>query len=436
MLTHEENRTLCATGPGTPMGRVLRSYWIPALRGDELEAGGAPKRVRLLSEDLVAFRGHDGTTGLLAEGCPHRNASLALARNEGCALTCLYHGWRVGADGRLLDVPTMPDGGAALAERVRQPAYPTVELGGFVWAYLGDAATPPPVPDFEFTSLPASHVSVLQIREDANWVQALEGVLDSAHTNFLHVDTVVPSADTTSTDYGNGALSVRASADGRPKLEVEDTDHGFRYAAIRVPLRDPDRWKYVRTTLYIAPFYGMNAQPPGWGQVQIFVPIDDEHTMFYNLRYASLSTGPIPEAMHANIAEKFGGRVGIDVDEDHRKTANAGNLWNQDRDAMRAGTTAAGIRGVAIQDMACQESMGPITDRTKEHLGPTDLAIIRLRRLLLDAAAGLASGTSPVGIRTPFDYASLRAHEGLVALDEPWQSVEDVVAGVLSGRGA
>lgn len=430
MLTLEENELLCRVGPSAPMGRMLRRYWLPALLPEELEAGGAPKRLRLLGEDLVAFRNTEGRVGVLDHACPHRGASLVLGRNEECGLTCLYHGWRVGVDGTILDAPTMPPG-SPFTSRVRHLAYPVVEAGGFVWVFMG-AGELPALPRFPFVDLPSSHRVIMKVREEANWVQALEGVLDSAHTNFLHADYVKPSTDTTSTDYKDGSISGRASADGRPRLEIEDTPYGFRYAAIRRPVAFPDKNHYVRTTLFIAPFYGMNAQPPGWGQVQVFVPMDDTHTMFYNVRYSSEDIGPIADGLRENMMARFGARVGVDVDVEYRKHADSSNLWLQDRAAMQRGDSLTGLAGVATQDMACQESMGPIVDRTKEHLGPTDLAIIRMRRTMLESLRDFVErGIEPVGLRGGFDYADLRADEGLVPIGAPWQQVRAVADEIL-----
>jgi phthalate 4,5-dioxygenase oxygenase subunit len=432
MLTAEDNDRLCRISSDRPMGAVLRHYWIPALLSNEVEAGGAPRLVRLLNEEVLAFRNTEGIVGVIAPGCPHRGTSLALARNEDCGLTCLYHGWRIGVDGTILEAPTVNPGGPFTA-RVSHRAYPSVEGGGFIWVYLGDDDPPDP-PTFPWMILPERHVHIIKCLENANWVQALEGSLDSAHTNYLHVDNVVPSDATTSTDYADKVTIRRVSDDGRPKIEVEDAPYGFRYAAIRRPLRHADQLKYVRVTLFVAPFYALNAQPPGWGQCQIFVPSDDFTTFMYNVRWIQPSLGEISERERAQIEIHFGARLGIDLDAGFAKAGNSSNTWLQDRDAMRRGELKNGLRGVLLQDHSVQESMGPIVDRSKEHLGPTDLAIIRMRRLMLEAATAVESGDKPLGARDGASFVALRAEEGLVPIGSDWQEVDEIASRELAKR--
>jgi phthalate 4,5-dioxygenase oxygenase subunit len=419
MLTREENELLCRVGPQTPMGKMMRRYWIPALLSDELKPGGDPKRVRLLGEDLVAFRDERGRVGLLDENCPHRGASLSLARAEGCGLRCLYHGWLIAADGKVLETPPEPEE-LHFKEKVRALAYPVRESGGVVWTYMGPAGLEPPPAEFEFCTLPLDRVQIMKVRVECNYAQVIEGVIDSAHSNYLHRDSIKPAKNDAST-YNETLLVDRPSDDGKPRIEVKNTKYGFRYAAIRKPTVDPEKRKFVRVTLWIPPFYGMFPAPKGWGNMQAMVPIDDTHTMFYYFKYRY--DAPItPEERKAHEAWS-GFRMGIDIvdDREYRKVQSRENQWLQDRERMRAGSWT-GISGVNMEDLAVQESMGPIFDRTKEHLGTSDVAVIRMRRLMIDSARALAErGETPIGLREPVDWRRLRAEEGMLPIDASWE---------------
>ena len=417
MLSHEDNELLCRIGGKTPMGRMMRRYWIPALMSEELEAGGAPKRVRLLGETLVAFRDSSGAVGILDESCPHRGASLVLARNEDCGLRCLYHGWKIDVDGRILEMPAEPDA-KNFKERVRATAYPTHEAGGIVWTYLGPRGTEPPPPDFEFTFAPPSQRIVMKVRAECNWVQVLEGVIDSAHTNYLHADGILPSSALPTTMYTGGTGVGRPSNDGQPRIEMENTPYGFRYAAIRKPLVDPDVRDYVRVTLFVAPFYGFFPAPDGWGFLEAFVPIDDVSTMFWFIQQKY--EGEIDIATRERNATRAGMRVGIDIDHEFRKRQTYENNWNQDREAMKKGAFS-GITGVQCQDMAVEESMGVLYDRSKEHLGASDVAVIRMRRLMLDAVRAFSDdGAPPLGLAGKTSLRTLRADELMLPIGESW----------------
>jgi phthalate 4,5-dioxygenase oxygenase subunit len=426
MLTREENELMCRVGPDAPMGKMLRRYWIPALLSADLEAGGDPKRVRLLGEDLVAFRGHDGRVGLLDELCPHRRASLALGRNENNALECLYHGWRIDCAGKILDTPVEPED-STFKDRIRATAYSVYEAGGVIWAYLGPAGLEPPPLDVLFTQVPPTHLHTVRVLEHENWAQGLEGVIDSSHTNLLHRHGVRPSAEVTTTEQQSGGFARRPSNDTRPRMESEDTPYGFRYAAIRKPIVGAETQKYVRVSLFIAPIYAMFPPPKGWVWLQAFAPIDDTHTMFY---FFQVSETAISDEQRAGLLENARLRPGIDLDDEHRLEGTHANLWLQDRAAMRRGDSHTGIIGVSREDIAVQESMGPILDRTKEHLGVSDTAVIRFRRMMLDSVKRFMSeDATPIGLSDPIPYADLRAEEQMLPLDAPWQNVS--VAGVL-----
>ncbi len=414
------------------MGRMLRRYWLPALMSDELTAGGTPRAVRLLGEQLIAFRDSAGEVGLLEEHCPHRGASLRLARNEACGLRCLYHGWKIATTGAVLETPAEPEE-SSFRERVRAVAYPVREAGGIVWAYLGPAASEPPLPAFAWTAQPASHRWMLKSRVECNWLQSLEAIVDSAHVNYLH-STLFATADrATSVLQSNGRLD-RPSGDGRPKIEVQLTAYGLRYAAIREPSSGADGNRYVRVTLYIAPVYAFLPVAAGASFMQMFVPLDDEHTMFY---YVKTSTdGPIGDDARALHDYRAGVRAGVDIDATFRKVRTAENNWLQDRAAMRRNETFSGIHGVNMEDMAVQESMGPIYDRSREHLAGSDAAVIALRRLLLAAVRGFGRGEPPPGLSEPVPYERLAAEERLVPAGTPWQTVGAFAGEAVPGAGA
>jgi len=424
MLTREKNELLCRVEGQATMGQMLRRYWLPALASADLVAGGAPRPVRILGEDLVAWRAPDGTVGLIDEHCPHRGASMMLARNEDCGLRCIYHGWLMNGEGKVLETPAEPES-SKLRERVEFTAYPVREAGGMVWAYMGPPGLDPALPELEFTQLPDSQVIILRGREEANWAQCLEGSIDSAHSNYLHSNGIRPNTTVGAvTEHGKGEHLARPSNDGAPKLEVETLPYGFRYAALRKPIRDAEKNVYVRVTLFVAPCFSMIPAAKGWGSAQFFLPIDDHATMFYYVLWKR--DGAIDAETRARYDANMGLHVGSDLDENFRKIRTRDNNWLQDRASMERGESFSGIKGINMEDIVVHESMGPIYDRSKEHLGASDLAVIHFRRMMLESAERFAAtGEAPIGLREPFDYRRLRTGEGMVPHGERWQVVMD-----------
>lgn len=422
MLSEQENLALTATGPGTRMGQLFRQFWQPVVPSADLKPGDAPMRVGILGEPLVAFRTPDGTLGVIDERCPHRCVSLRLAWNEDDGLRCIYHGWKIAPSGEVIDTPTEPDT-SVLKTRVRQPAYPCRESGGLLWVYMGDGA-PPALPDLEFLSLPEASISTVLMREECNWAQCLEGVIDSAHSNYLHRQLILPEAKAAAaggTVYNDEGYLERPSADGQPLIELEDTPVGFRYGAIRSVLGSETGEQYVRTTHFVVPNIGLFPAPAQWGNLQYFVPIDDRRTMFFYIRYR-LDGSAIAPAVRSSLMERSGLRPGVDLGNGYTKTRSSDNLWLQDRARMLDGES--GIFGVQNEDAAVQESMGPVVDRTREHLGRTDRAIVHMRRLMLQAAEQFrATGAVPYRPGEQGIYCQVHAQDGIIDANGDWSTI-------------
>ena len=399
MLTREENEALTRVGADQPMGRLLRRYWMPAALLEEIaEPGGAPVRVKLLGESLVAFRDPLGQAGLVREFCPHRGASLSYARNEAGGLRCLYHGWKMAPDGRVVDTPAEP-AESRFKERLRHPAYPTVEAGGILWAYLGPAALQPPFPRYAWMALPPEQLVVVKMYQDCNYLQGVEGDLDTAHPNYLHQD--FDQQDGSWEGAGWNSITELLH-DGAPQIVCEDTPQMMRVVATRQSPREG--MKYTRVTEWIAPFYCFTASGPcesrgfkGW------LPIDDNRC--YTLYIHFDMHKPLDrEAVWRNWNHRTQG-------PDYRTPHTLANAHLQNRADMVT-RNYSGILGAAIQDRAVQESMGPIYDRTQEHLGRSDKAVIYYRRTLLRLQRELEQG-KPLPAQDPtldFDLPTASLH--------------------------
>jgi phthalate 4,5-dioxygenase oxygenase subunit len=391
MLTHEDNERLTRVGPGTPMGRMLREFWTPALRSAALEADGAPLRVRLLGENFVAFRATDGRVGFFDEGCPHRCTSLALARNEDNALTCIFHGWKIDVSGKVVEVPSEPpERRAEFAAKVRVRHYPVREAGGAVWVYLGTRLAPPPFFDFEFNRLPASHCYAIRGSVHCNWLQAFEQVLDSAHLGILHQSWLRPRPTTT-------RLATRTA----PVFEVMEQPYGFREAAIR-DLEDGTLYTRIREV--VLPYFSFipNDHPqPNFAMCA--VPIDDH----WNSQWLFWYHPDRPLAEDNQFIE--GIRKRGDPNDFCKDLGSADNLWHQDREAMKEGHFTGITRNFIYEDFAVEEGMGPIVDRSREYLGSSDSIVIRVRRLLLEGLRKIEQGQPVFGQARALDYTRIRA---------------------------
>ena len=419
MLTKEDNEILCRVGPGTLMGNLLRRYWMPALLSSEVpEPDSPPVRVRLLGEDLVAFRDTEGKVGLFVQACPHRGASLFFGRNEEAGLRCVYHGWKFDVTGRCVDMPSEP-AESNFKAKVRVKAYPTHESGGIVWTYMGPPEKMTGFRDLIGPNLDPSRYRAFKQVSDCNWVQGLEGNLDTAHISFLHrnlADFALGPDDTDRPGYPSDRMStVIRARDQAPRIEVEDTWYGFRYAGVRTT---PAGHTHVRVTDFILPFMCYIATVPvGGDSCLMMVPIDDGH--FFRMSFATKPAVKAPgAAAFAASAQGAGANRPPPPPSPFPERQSSGNDYFIDREAQKT-VSYTGIRGIAQQDMAVTESMGAVYDRTHEHLGSTDAAIIRMRRMLIKAAKDLANGIEPPALEGPFH--EIRSAEKILGPEEDWR---------------
>ena len=417
MLTPEENDLLCRVEGDAPMGRLMRRYWLPACMSEEVaQADGAPVRVRILGEDLVAFRDSSGRVGVLGEHCPHRRASLALGRNEECGLRCLYHGWKMDVDGNVLDMPSEPPE-SKVHEKVKHLAYPTHEAAGFVWVYMGPRESMPAFERPAFAPTDDTKVSIVKIKVGCNWAQILEGAIDSAHSSTLHSTDIPPGAGDRTTP--GGGVWARPTNDKSPRIEVQPTSYGMRYAAIRRPIRNAATDDYVRITTFVAPVTVLIPPNNLYSLANVNVPMDDTSTVFYFIAWSNWGPGVAPEEWR----EFCGARVGVDLDAQHRRMRTFDNDYLQDRAKMARGDHT-GIVGIPNQDIAMWETMGPIADRSLERLGHSDIAIVRFRRIMLDAVKRFARGEPAIGTAEPHvAHADLTSFEGIVPKSTDWRTL-------------
>ena len=428
MLTKEDNELLCLVEDDAPMGRMMRRHWVPVCMSEEVsEPGCDPVKVRLLGEDLVVFRDATGALGLIDELCPHRRASLAYGRNEGDGLRCLYHGWKVNVRGTVCEMPSEP-AGAKMVGRLKSKAYEVREGAGLVWAYMGPAEHMPSFDPLAFTANPNARVSIAKVVVHANWAQVLEGGIDSAHSSSLHSDeNQVANATRRATiqAVAGGApgtrpyVTVRPSEDKAPRILVHLTEYGMRYVALRRPLIDAEAMDYARVTVFVAPFTTLIPPNNNFDAIQFIVPMDNHHTMFYFVAWTD-DTAEGKGVAQDVWRRRMGLEPGVDLDSDYRSVRTVGNRHLQDRKSMRAGNFC-GIPGVANQDIAMWESMGSISDRSKETLGTSDAAIAQFRRQMVRSVRAFMAGGTAVGAApSAVPLSTIRAFEGLIAKGADW----------------
>jgi phthalate 4,5-dioxygenase len=393
MISKEENDLLCRVEGDAPMGQLFRKHWQPVCLVEEVsEPDGNPVRARLFGEDLVVFRDTEGRVGVMDEYCPHRRASLVFGRNEEGGLRCLYHGWKMDVDGNVVEMVSEP-AASCMAQKVKHTAYPTKEWGSFVWAYMGKLKEGESLPDFvppAWAPTADTRVTVAKALLPCNWAQILEGAIDSAHSSSLHSSDMVPARVDSAKATANTWL--RPSTDKAPRMQVQRTSYGFRYAALRRPIKDAANNEYVRSTIFVAPATALIPPNNLYNVANINVPMDDTNTAFYFIAWGHPSQTPETETWRKFLRQT----VGVDLDEFYRPLRNQGNRFWQDRQAMKAGNWT-GITGFPNQDVAMWLTMGPIADRTNDRLGASDLAVVEFRKQMLDAVKAFQNGQPAIG---------------------------------------
>lgn len=416
MLSREDNDLMCRVGPDTPMGSAMRRYWLPAIASSALPAGPAePRRVRLLGENFVLFRDASGRIGFLDEYCPHRGTSLVLGRLEPDGIRCLYHAWKFATDGAILDTPNVAD--PKFKERFRARAYPVREAGGFLWVYLGPGEREPDFPRWPFLDLPDANRLVVQTVQDCNYVQLLEGLLDSSHLTILHQDYLTQKSDL---DYAKKVS--RMSADAAPAIEAEDTDFGFHYAAVRTVDGKPE----ARVAAFVAPSFVFNPN----GDILVFaIPIDDERS-YFNFVFWSLDKKINEEPLRTQQLDFVGlnpqkieafGLSPMSCDRPDRPSP--ANNFYQDRAGMREGKSWTGFPGIIQDDAVVATSASPIRDRSKELLAAADAAIARMYRVLLRSVRQSRSGAEPVGLDRPVDSSKIAGIAAAIPAGGHWRDL-------------
>jgi phenylpropionate dioxygenase-like ring-hydroxylating dioxygenase large terminal subunit len=436
MLSESDNELLTRVGPGTPMGELLRRFWLPVLMAEELpEPDCAPVKVRLLGEDLVAFRDTSGRLGLMAGRCAHRLAHLYYGRNEENGLRCAYHGWKFDVNGRCVDMPTAQPEEANFKDKVNLKAYTLREAAGILWAYMGPRDNVPDMPRLPLIEAKEGHRFAIKRYQESNYLQAIEGGIDSAHTRYLHTTLEFYNRseaylaaqrpllerfkkDPNSLDPEELDAIFR-TADKAPRVRATRTDYGLAVGA-RTSVEGMSYWRFNQ---FLLPFYTMPPRDPGG---HAFVPIDDNSCWVFTFRVNTKRPFSATEVrdMRTGLTS---GRFGAPVDENYFPLAHSGNDFTLDREIQRD-YNFTGIIGTGNQDMAVQVSMGTIVDRTQEHLGIIDTGIIEMRKLLLDLVRDHMAGKDPLAATNPEVFAGVRGASLMRPNDVPY---EDCVREVL-----
>jgi phenylpropionate dioxygenase-like ring-hydroxylating dioxygenase large terminal subunit len=392
MMSQEQNDLITRIGPDTPCGRLMRKYWQPAALVDELQGPRAIRPVKLLGENLVLFRDESGRYGLIDRHCAHRGADLAFGRLENGGLRCAFHGWLFDVTGQCLQTPAEPKD-SKLCQGIKQRAYPVVERSGILWAYLGEGE-PPAFPELDCFVAPDSHVFAFKGLWECNWLQALEVGVDPSHASYLH--RFFEDEDMSSTDtYGRQFRGASASSNmpmtkimreyDRPIINVEHTEYGMRL----ITLREIDAERtHVRVTNQIFPHAFVIPMNQEMTITQYHVPIDDENCYWYSI-FTSFTT-PIDKTKMRDQ------RLATYELPDYRSRRNKRNDYGFDPHEQATATYTGMGMDINVHDQWAIESMGPIQDRTKEHLGQADKGIVQYRRMLREQIERTASGEKPI----------------------------------------
>ncbi len=415
----EQNERITRIGPGTPCGALMRQYWQPVALVDEFDprldarmAQRPLKAVRVLGQDFILFKDDQARWGLLDRDCPHRNADLSFGRHEGDGVRCPFHGWKFDATGRCLETPGEPVG-SRLCDRVQQGAYPVIERSGVLFAWLGEPDKAPPFPAFDCFAAPGTHTSAYKGMWQCNWLQAFEVGLDPVHTSFLHRFLNDESLD----DIGDNASGkqFRSASAGdfagerwpmtrvmrefhRPDISFEPRPWGVQITTLR-PMTET--LTHVRVTHGIFPSTFVIPLSETLTITQMHVPVDDTHTYWYAF-FTSFDKPVDKEAMRLQRAQFIPG-------PDFIPKAGRHNDWGFNAQEQRTTTfLGMGEEDINVHDQWAVESMGPIQDRTREHLGTTDKVIMANRRMLLAAIDAVASGGRPPGAGDPALHAQMQ----------------------------
>jgi phthalate 4,5-dioxygenase len=430
MLTTRENETLTRVEGNAPMGQLMRRHWVPALLSEQVaERDGPPVRVELFGEKLVAFRDSDGKVGLLGEFCPHRKASLVFGRNEECGLRCLYHGWKFDRHGNVMDMPSEPRE-SGFADKVKHVSYPTREAGGLVFTYMGPVDETPEFEAPPWAPTPEAKVSIVKINLPCNWAQIMEGQIDSAHSSSLHSSDMKPAK--VGTAEAKDTHWLRPSTDKNPRIQVQLTNYGMRYAAIRRPIVNAQTHDYVRITTFVAPFYALIPPNSSYNVASVVVPRNDTSSYFHFIAWTE-GEGCIDQDAWRKFCVSTPGE---ELDSEFRPIKRlASNNYLQDRELMKEGSFT-GIPGIPNQDIAMWVSMGAIADRTQERLGASDIAVVQFRRIMLRAVKAFEEGQGIIGlVEQHLPQAKLRSYQGVVEKKIPWRTLgaSEEEAAVLEG---
>jgi len=435
VLTKEDNELLSQAGPGTPMGELFRRFWLPALLSSELsEPDCTPVRVKMLGEDLIAFRDTSNQVGLLGSHCPHRGTSLFFGRNEENGLRCAYHGWKFDRTGQCVDMPNEPPE-SNFKNKIQHTAYPCQERAGLVWAYLGPKHLNPELPELEWMLVPESHRSISKVLSECSYLQVMEGDYDNSHSSFLHGGLGGPLTASLKERMVAGRGIGRPGSpspfgayrlqDTAPRGEVKLTDYGIMMGWRRDA--DDERY-YWRVNHWLMPLFtliGSGGNVERGILAHVNVPIDDETSWTYQVRYRP-DARLTEEQIRSDQKGGAGSQFAEIIPGTFRAKQNKDNDYFIDR-ALQRTSSFTGIDSIPAQDRMAQESMGAIPDRTREHLGSSDLVIIQVRRRLLDMAKALEDGIEPYAASHGAVYR-IRTADLLLNRNRPWaEAVEQLI---------
>ena len=400
------NERITRISAGTPCGQLMRHYWQPVALVDEFDPILAPsmaqrplKTVRLLGQDLVLFKDAQGQFGLLDRPCPHRGADLAFARHEGDGLRCPFHGWKFDVSGQCIETPAEPVG-SRLCSRIRQRSYPVIERSGVLMAWLGpEGSEPPPLPAIDCFAAPDSHTFAFKGLWSCNWLQAFEVGVDPAHTSYLHRFFSDESIEVSYGRQFRGASAGEVEGErwpmtrimrefDRPQISVQTLPYGMQLTTLR-PMTEA--LTHVRITHSIFPHTFVIPLSESMTITQMHVPVDDTHTYWYAI-FTSFGE-PVDKT---TMREQRLRSVRL---PDYVPNSGRHNQWGYDAQEQRTRTfLGMGEDDINVHDQWACESMGPIQDRTLEHLGSTDVAIAAHRRQLIEAIDAVQAGQLPLGM--------------------------------------